>query len=101
MTPAPVIVSQDTADQLDHIDTCRDPSVLPPVDGQVSHCHLSTFLVLSSEYRIAVQAGSAYGEASDTRFDELHLTQGALLVVTSTSRHHGMPPTPMGCHGKG
>ena len=103
MTPAPAIVSQDTADQLDDTDTYRDPSVLPPSDGQVSQCHLSTFLVWSPEYGIAVQAGFAGGEVSDTRFDELPLTQGDLLVVTSTYRHHAMPPPPppMGCHAKG
>ena len=94
MTPAPVVVSQDTAGQLDHTDTSSDPSVLPPIDGQVFRCHLSTFLVLSSEYRIAVQAGSAYREVSETRFDELHLTQGDLLVAASTCPHHGMPPPP-------
>ena len=97
MTPAPVIVSQQTIDQFDHTDTCRDPSVVPPADGQVSRCHLSTPFVLSSEYRIAVQASFAYSEASDTRFDELHLTQGDLLVVMSTSRHQGTPPPPKGC----
>ena len=36
MTPTPVLVSQDTADQLDHIDTSRDLSMLPLADGQVS-----------------------------------------------------------------
>ena len=94
MNPAPMIVWQDTVDHLDHTDTSKDPSVLPPADGQVSRCHLSTFLVLSSEYRIAVQAGSAYGEVSETHFDDLHLTQGDLLVAASTCRHHGIPPPP-------
>ena len=100
MNPALMVVSQYTADQLDHTDFCRDPSVLPLVDGQVSGCHLSTFLVLSSEYQIVVQLGSAYIEVSDTRFNELHLTQGYMLVVTSTCRHHGTPPPQIGCHAK-
>ena len=94
MTLAPVIVSHDTADQLDHTDTSRDSSTLPLADGQVSRWHLSCFLLLSSEYRIVVQAGSAYGEVSETRFDELHLTQGDVLVAASTCRHHWMAPTP-------
>ena len=96
MTLAPVIVSQDTADQLVHTDTSRDLSVLPLADGQVSCCYLATFLVLSSEYRIAVQVGSAYGETTETRFDELHLTQRDLLVGASTCRQHGTPPPPNG-----
>ena len=79
---------------------CRDRFVLPLVDGQVSRCHLSSLVVLSCEYRIAVQGGSAYGEVGDTRLDEWHLTRGDLLVVPSTCRHHGMPPPQMGCHAK-
>ena len=59
ITLAPVVVSQDTTDQLDCTDACHDPSVLPSNDGQVSCCYLSTFLVLSPEYSIIVQVGSA------------------------------------------
>ena len=83
-----------TADQFDHNDTSLDPSVLPLVAWQVSHCHLSTFLVLSSEYRIAVQAGSANVWVSETRFDELHVPQADILMAASAYRHHDMPPPP-------
>ena len=100
LTLTAVIVSQATADQIDHTDTSRDPCVLPPVDGQVSRCHLSTLLVLSSEYWIAVQAGSVYGEVSETRFDESHLTE----IRWWRHPHATMacpPPPQMGCHDKG
>ena len=57
------------------------------------------------EYRITVQAGFSYGEVSDTWLDGLRLAQGDLLVVASTSWHHGIsstpPPPPTGCHTKG
>ena len=92
MTPALVVVSKGYAHQFDHTDTCRDPFVLPPSDGQVSRCHHSTFLVLSPEYRIKLRSGSAYANVRDTRFDVLLLSHGDLCVVMTTSRHHGMPP---------
>ena len=106
MTPTPVIVSHDTAHQLDHTAASWDPSVLPRANGQVSRCHLSIFLVLSSEYRIVVQAGFAYGEVCDTLSDDLRLTQGDLLLVASTCPHPmaSAPPPPaplMGCHTRG
>ena len=74
MTPTLLIVSQDAVDQLEHTDTSRDLPVPPPANGKVSSCHLCTFLVLSSEYRIALQAGSAYIAVTATRIDESHLT---------------------------
>ena len=101
ITPAPVILSLDTTDQPNYTHTCRESRMLSPIDGQVSRCHLSPFFVMSPENRIVVQAGSTYGEVKDTRFDELHFTQGDLVVVTSTYRHHGMPPPPNGLPRQG
>ena len=66
MAPAPLMVSQNAVDQFDHTDTCRGHCVLPLVDGQVSRSHLSTFLVLSSEYRMEVQASSVFSKVRDT-----------------------------------
>ena len=77
----------DTQNQLCHTfrgcDTSRGSAVLPPCnDDDVSECQLSTFLVLSLHYCISMQAGTAYGEASKTQFDELLPSQGYLLVLS-------------------
>ena len=99
ITLAPLIVSQlIAADQLDHNDTCPDPFVLPRVDGRVDRCQLSTHLCCHPNTGLKSNGSSVYGEVGDTRFDELHVTHGDLLVVRSTCRHHGMPPHP---HPKG
>ena len=69
--PAPVILSHDSTIHFHHSDTSKDPCALPLVDGQVSRCNVHIFLVLSSKYPIALQARCAYGEVSNTHFDEM------------------------------
>ena len=51
-------------------------------------------LALSPQYRINVQAGTALGEATEERWDEVLLQQGEVLVMVSTARHPGLPSPP-------
>ena len=52
---------------------------------------------------MAVQTGTALGEAGEARLDTIQLQRGDMLLMAATSRHHGLPappPTPrMGCRG--
>ena len=47
------------------------------------------------QYRINVQAGTALGEATEERWDQVLLQRGEILVLVSTARHHGLP-SPLG-----
>ena len=55
MTAGPSIVSMDTVDELHHIDTSHDPYVMVRFLNGI--CHF--FVVLSPDYCMAVEAGSA------------------------------------------
>ena len=66
----------------------------PACDRNPSRCHISTFVALSPQYFINVQAGTPLGEAKEEMWDEVLLQQGEVLVLVSTARHHGLPPPP-------
>ena len=95
MTPGSVIVaSVGSGPQLPHTDVATHPDVLPPSDREVGDCHLSSFLCLSEDYQVAVQAGTALGEAGEARWDTVELHRGDMLLMVATSRHHGLPALP-------
>ena len=95
MMPGSVIVAGiGTGSQLPHADVARGPEVLPPYDRDISGCHLRSFLCLSQEYQVQVQAGTALGEAAVVRWDTIHLQRGDMLLMVATCRHHGMPALP-------
>ena len=72
MTPGTVIVaSVGSGAQLPHSDVATHTNVLPPNSRDISGCHLSNFLCLSEDYEVAVQAGTALGEARDARWDTI------------------------------
>ena len=93
--PCSVIVSgAESGDQLPHTDVSTAPDMLPPLDRHPSSCHISTFLALSPQYRLNIQAGTALGEATEERWDEVLLQQREVLVMVSTARHHRLPSPP-------
>ena len=95
MTPRSVIVaSAGSGPQLPHTDVATNPEVLPPDNKDISGCHLSSFLCLSEEYQIAVQAGTALGDAGELQWDTIQLQRVDMLLMVATSRHHGMPTLP-------
>ena len=95
MTPGSVIVaSVGSGPQLPHTDVASHPEVLPPHDREVGDCHLSSFLCLLEDYQVAVQAGTALGEAREARWDTVELHRGDMLLMVATSRHHGLPALP-------
>ena len=95
MTPGSVIVaSVGSGPQLPHTVVATHPEVLPPHNREVSGCHLSSFLCLSQDYQVAVQAGTALGEAGEARRDTVELHRGDMLLMVATSRHHGLPALP-------
>ena len=95
MTPGSVIVaSVGSGPQLPHNDVATHPEVLPPHDREVGARHLSSFLCLSEDYQVAVQAGTALGEAGEARWDTVELHRGDMLLMVATSRHHGLPALP-------
>ena len=70
MTPGSVIVaSVGSGPQLPHTDVATYPEVLPPNSRDISGCHLSSFLCLSEDYQVVVQAGTTLGEAGEARRD--------------------------------
>ena len=51
---------------------------------------------------MAVQAGTALGEAGEARWDTVELQRGDMLPMVATNRHHGLPALPDskdGLHG--
>ena len=84
----------ESSDLLAHTDTSTAPHVLPASDRSKLECHLSTFVALSPQYRLGIQAGTALGEARVERWDEVLLNQGEVLIMVSTTRHHGLPTPP-------
>ena len=95
MTPGSVIVaSVRSGPQLPHTHVATHPEVLPPHDMEVGDCHLSSFLCLSEDYQVAVQAGTDLGEAGEARWDTVELHRGDMLLMAATSRHHGLPALP-------
>ena len=93
--PCSVMVSgAASGDQLPHTDVSTAPDMLPLLDRHPSSCHISTFVALSPQYRLNIQAGTALGEATEERWDEVLLQQGEVLVMVSTARHHGLPSPP-------
>ena len=85
MTPGSVIVaSVGSGPQLPHTDVATHPDVLPPSDRAVGDCHLSSFLCLSEDYQVAVQAGTALGEAGEARWDTVQLHRGDMLLMVGS-----------------
>ena len=100
MTPGSVIVaSVGSGAQLPHTDVATHPEVPPPDDKDVSECHLSSFLCLIEDYQVAVQAGTALGEAGEARWDTIQLHRGDMLLMVATSRHHGLLALPDSTNG--
>ena len=95
MPPGSVIVaSVGSGPQLPHNNVATHPEVLPPHNMEVSGCHLSSFLCLSEDYQVAVQAGTALGEAGEARWDTVELHRGDMRQMVATSCHHGLPALP-------
>ena len=97
MRPGSVIVaSVGSGAQLPHSDLATHPEVPPPLASRdISGCHLSSFLYLSEDYQVAVQAGTALGEAGEARWDTIQLQRGdMLLLMVASGRHHGLPAPP-------
>ena len=93
--PGSVIVgSVGIGPQLPHTDVATHPEVLPPNSRDISGCHLTSFLCLSEDYQVAVQAGTAVGEAREARSDTVELQRGDILLMVATSRHHGLLAPP-------
>ena len=62
MTPGSVIVASiGIGPQLPHTDVATHPEVLPPYHKDISGCHLSSFLCLSEEYKVRLQAATGLG----------------------------------------
>ena len=96
MTLGSVIVAsgQRSGPQLPHTNVATHPEVLPPHDREVGDCHLSSFPCLSENYQVAVQAGTALGEAGEAHWDNVELHRGDMLLMVATSPHHGSPVLP-------
>ena len=95
MPPGSVIVaSLGSGPQLPDCDVATHPEVLPPNSTDISGCHLSSFLCLSEDCQVAVQAGTALGEAGEAGWDTIELQRGDMLLMVATSRHHGLPTLP-------
>ena len=60
----------------------------------ISGFHLSSFVCLSEEYQVAMQAGTALGDAGEVRWDTIQLQRGGMLLMVAISSHHGMPALP-------
>ena len=91
MTPGSVIVARVGSGPQLHTDIATHPEAPPPYGRDVSGRHLSSFLYLSEEYQVRVQAETALGEAAEVRLDTIELQRGGMLLMVATSRHHGMP----------
>ena len=92
MTPGNVIVaSMGSVAQLPHTDVATHPEVPPTDSRDMSWC---SFLCLSEDYQVAVQAGTALGDAGEARWDTIQLQRGDMLLMAATSRHHGLPALP-------
>ena len=95
MTPGSVIVaSVGSGPQLPHTDVDTHPEVLPSNSRDILGCHLSSLLCLSEDYQLAVQAGTALGEAGEARWDTVELHRGGMVLMVATSRHHRLPALP-------
>ena len=55
---------------------------------------MSTFVALSPQYRINVQAGTALGEATEEGWDEVLLRQGEVLVLATIAPPRALLPPP-------
>ena len=86
-----IVASVGSGVQPPHSDVATHPEVLPPDSRDISGCHQSSFLCLSDDYQVAVQAGTALGEAGEGRWDIVQLQRGDMLLMVATSRHHGLP----------
>ena len=95
MTPGSVIVaSLGSGAQSPHTDAATNPEVLPSGSGDMSGCHMSSFLCLLEDHQMAVQAATAMGHAGEARWDTVQLQRGGMLMMVATSRHHGMTVLP-------
>ena len=95
VTPGSVILaSVGSGVQLPHTDVATHPEVPPPDNRDIPRCHLSSFLCVSEDYQVAVQAGTALGVAGEAQWDTIQLQRGDMLLMVATSRHHGMPALP-------
>ena len=70
------------------------PRCSPPNSRDISGCHLSSFLCLSEDYQVAVQAGTALGEVGEASWDTIELQRGDMLLMVATIATMGCPPSP-------
>ena len=67
-----------------HSDVAIHPEVLSPDSRDIPASNLSSLLSLSEDYQVAVQAGTALGEAGEALWDTIQLQRGdTLLMVVS------------------
>ena len=60
-----------------HSDVPNHPEVLPPDSRDISGCHPTSVLCLSKDYQVAVQAGTALGEAGGGALGHHSAAEGA------------------------
>ena len=90
VTPGSVIVaSVGSGAQLPCTEVATHPN-----SRDISGYHLSSFLCLSEDYQVAVQAGTVLGDAGDAQWDAIEPQRGDMLLMVATSHHHGMPARP-------
>ena len=89
-----IVASVGSGAQPPHSDVATHPEVLPPDFRDIAGFHLSSFVCLLEDYQVAVQAGTApgeAGEAGEARWDTIQLQRGDMLLMVASSRLHGLP----------
>ena len=94
-----IVASVGSGAKVRHSDVTTQPEVLSPDSRDISGCPLSSFLCLSEDYQVAVQAATALGEAGEARWDTIQLQRGGVPVMVASSRQHGLPAPPVAKDG--
>ena len=89
-----IVASVGSGPQLPHTDIATHPKELPTYERDISGYHLSSFLCLSEDYQVRVQAGTALGEGAEVCWDTIELHRGNMLLLVAITRHHGMHALP-------
>ena len=89
-----IVASVGSGAQLPHADVATHPEVLRPDSKDISGCHLSSFPCLSEDYQVALQGGTALGEAGEAHQHTILLQRGDMLLMVATSCHHGLAALP-------
>ena len=72
VTPGSIIMaSVGSGTQIPHTDVATSCEVLPPDNRGISGRHLGSFLCLSEDYQVALQAGTVVGDAGEARWDTI------------------------------